>query len=435
MHDVLLISCLLVCVVSFYLIFIKYYNKVALLQSRVTELEKENLLLKAQHDFTVEQYKTFEQKFKLQFESYTEQLLKNKSDILQKETTNTITGLLNPLKDKINEFQQKVERTYQDESREIFSLKNEINKLVVNNFNMAKETLNLTNALKGNVKAQGIWGEIILDKVLEHSGLREGIEYIKQGSNLQLKNEDDKIMRPDVIINLPDHKHLVIDAKVSLVNYQQHISSMQANDDGVEQDHLKLFIKSIQNHIVTLSNKNYQHNDQLLSPDFVMLFFPIEGAFSLALQVMPELLTQAFNHKIIIVSPTTLLATLKTIASIWLVDKQNKNAMQIALESGLLYDKFVGFTEDLVAIGQAINKVDTCYHAALNKLSQGKGNLIAKAEKIRELGAKAKKKIEYNLQNNLIHSENDNDKHKHSSYNSFLGNTDAINTEMELGDD
>jgi DNA recombination protein RmuC len=302
-------------------------------------------------------------------------------------------------KEKISEFQLKIENTYQQESREIFSLKNEINKLLINNTDMARETENLTRALKGNAKAQGIWGEIILEKILESSGLREGEEYITQGRNLKLKSEDNRSLKPDVIINLPDNKHLIIDAKVSLTNYEQYIEAVN-NDSPKEiiQEKVNLFIKSIQSHINNLSGKNYQYSEGLLTPDFVILFLPIEGAFSLALQIMPELLMQAWHSKIIIVSPTTLFATLKTIASIWLFEKQNKNAILIAKESGLLYDKFVLFTEDLTKIGLALNKADEAYNAAVNKLSTGKGNILSKTEKIRILGAKASKKLDQKLQ-------------------------------------
>ena len=393
--NIFLISQLLLCLIVCY----KLYNS-RLAQLRLSaDLEKEIVRLTAHNEYLLQQnseikqhHEKAESDLKLYFENYANNLLKAKSDILQSETQINLNHILLPLKEKITEFQSKVEATYQNEAREIFSLKNEIGKLLANNVNMLKETENLTNALKGNVKAQGIWGELILDKILESSGLRKGIEYITQGTDLDLKTEDNKALRPDVIINLPDNKHLIIDAKVSLVHYEQYIaSSAQRNEP--DQQNLSLFIKSIQNHISNLSSKNYQFNEKLLSPDFVMLFFPIEGAFSLALQTMPDLLLKAWQHKIIIVSPTTLFATLKTIASIWLFEKQNKNAMKIATESGLLYDKLVLFTEDLTKVGQAIIKADEAYHQAVNKLSSGRGNIITKTEKIRQLGAKTKKKL------------------------------------------
>lgn len=380
----------------------------------ILALEKENVLLKSQNDFlkqqnveTKENIKNSEQKLKLQFENFTQQIINDKSQILERETKANITSILQPLKEKITEFTTKVEQTYHNESREMFSLKNEINKLLINNSNMARETENLTKALKGNVKAQGIWGELILEKILESSGLREGVEYVTQGRDLKLKTFDNKIVKPDVIVNLPENKHIIVDAKVSLTHYEKYIEDINANQSTIDtasygsDANLNLFIKSIQSHIANLSSKQYQYNEQLMTPDFVILFLPIEGAFSIALQVMPDLLMQAWNNKIIIASPTTLFATLKTVASIWLFEKQNKNALLIAKESGLLYDKFVAFTEDMTKIGQAISKADESYHAALSKLSLGRGNIISKSEKIRTLGAKATKKLKIDSEDDL----------------------------------
>lgn len=398
MLEIFLIIQLLVCIVVFYQLLKKQNTQV----STILELEKEKASLRSENDFLKQtniqikqQSEKFETDLKYYFENYSNQLLKNKTETLKQETKSSLDTLLSPLKDKLNEFQHKVEQTYQAESREMFSLKNEVNKLLANNASMLKETTNLTNALKGNVKAQGVWGEIILEKILESSGLRAGIEYVTQGSELKLKDEDNKTLKPDVIVNLPDNKHLIIDAKVSLTHYEQYLST---RDD----DYLGLFIKSIQSHINNLSSKNYQYNEKLLSPDFVMLFFPIEGAFSLALQTMPDLLMQAWHRKIIIVSPTTLFATLKTIASIWMFEKQNKNAMLIAKESGLLYDKLVSFTEDLTKVGQALSKAEEFYHGAVAKLSSGRGNIISKSEKIKKLGAKTKKQLtnEWNRDDN-----------------------------------
>ena len=413
------------------LIILNSISTIKKLNNDILSLEKENVLLKSQNDHLKQQYfdtkesiKQSEQKLKLQFENFTNQILNDKSQILERETKNNITNLLLPLKAKIAEFTQKVDRNYSEETKEIFSLKNEINKLITNNSNMARETENLTNALKGNVKTQGIWGEVILEKVLESSGLREGEEYITQGRDLQLKSLDNKILRPDVIVNLPDNKHIIIDAKVSLTHYEKYIQALNSQEDNnLVETNLNLFIKSIQNHIANLSSKQYQANEQLLTPDFVILFLPIEGAFSMALQIMPDLLMQAWNNKIIITSPTTLLATLKTVASIWLFEKQNKNAILIARESGLLYDKFVAFTEDLTKIGQAISKSEEAYHAALNKLSLGRGNIINRAEKIKELGAKTSKKLK-------IDNQGDTDaRHVDDSHSSSRAN--ILETDLE----
>ncbi len=416
------------CLGIIFIIF-NFLSTIKSLNNNIIGLEKENALLTSQNEFLKQQYndtkeniRQSEQKLKLQFENFTNQLLNDKAQILERETKNNITNLLQPLKEKITEFTQKVERNHSEETREIFSLKNEISKLIINNSNMARETENLTNALKGNVKSQGMWGEVILEKILESSGLREGEEYILQGRDLQLKSIDNKNLRPDVIVNLPDNKHIVIDAKVSLTHYEKYIEANNAqlakSTDGVSQaeTYLNLFIKSIQNHIANLSSKQYQTNEQLITPDFVILFLPIEGAFSMALQVMPDLLMQAWNQKIIITSPTTLLATLKTVASVWLFEKQNKNAILIARESGLLYDKFVAFTDDLAKIGQSIGKADEAYHTALNKLSLGRGNIISRAEKIKELGAKASKKLKIDNQEGTDVQSNDDSPNSNRDY-------------------
>ncbi|MBP9721983.1 MAG: DNA recombination protein RmuC [Gammaproteobacteria bacterium] len=395
----------LVTVVIIYNIYLIINSKK--LNAQILELEKENICLNTQNSNFKQQSKILE----TQFENYISKILNNKTEILTREANTSINNIILPLREKLTEFQQKVEQTYQNESREIFSLKNEINKLLANNISMARETQSLTQALKGSAKAQGVWGEIILAKILESSGLREGEEYVTQGRDLQLRSADNKILKPDVIINLPDNKHLIIDAKVSLTNYEQYIEAVNAGDKQSEQENLHLFLKSVQKHINNLSSKKYQYTENLATPDFVMLFLPIEGAFSLALQVMPELLTEAWDNKIVIVSPTTLFATLKTIASIWLFEKQNRNAIIVAKESGLLYDKFVAFTEDLTKIGQAITKADEAYHLAVNKLTTGKGNIVAKAEKIRELGAKTSKKLKPEWKNSVDTDTDINNEH------------------------
>ena len=255
---------------------------------------------------------------------------------------------------------------------------------------MSLETINLTRALKGDVKAQGNWGEIVLEKILENSGLREGEEYISQGRNLKLKDETGKAQKPDIIVNLPDHKKIIIDSKVSLTHYERYVSS-ESDSREIE---LKSFIESITGHLKDLSSKSYQLNDKLLSPDFVLMFFPIEGAFSLALQKDPKIFQWAWERSIIIVSPTTLLATLKTVHSIWRQEKSNKNAQLISQESGKLYDKMAIFLEDMHKVGDSIKKTESIYQQAYSKLSTGRGNIISRLDKIKTLGAKAQKSIE-----------------------------------------
>lgn len=328
------------------------------------------------------------------FKNLSQEILYNKSKLFRIEAEKNIANLLNPLKEKIQSFQTKVEETYSQESRERFSLKEKIRELCQVHERLEEETKHLSQALKGDVKAQGQWGEIILSTLLEASGLKEGEHYIIQGKDLKLENEEGKRQKPDVIIKLPDDKHIIIDAKVSLSHYERFIVSPSEKE---KQSHLAQFISSLRTHVTQLSKKQYSSSQILNTPEFVLMFFPIEGAFSLALQSDPTIFQFSWDHSIVIVSPTTLLATLKTVESIWKREKQNRNAIEIALASGRLYDKFTLFTEDLLQIGNSLKKAEDSYQQALQKLHNGKGNIISKLEKIKQLGAKTSKQIPKNL--------------------------------------
>ena len=328
------------------------------------------------------------------FKNLSQEILYNKSKLFRIEAEKNIANLLNPLQEKIKSFQTKVEETYSQESRERFSLKEKIRELCQVHERLEEETKHLSQALKGDVKAQGQWGEIILSTILEASGLKEGEHYITQGRDLKLENEEGKRQKPDVIIKLPDDKHIVIDAKVSLSHYERFIVS---DSEKEKQSHLSQFISSLRTHVAQLSKKQYSSSQTLNTPEFVLMFFPIEGAFSLALQSDPTIFQFSWDHSIVIVSPTTLLATLKTVESIWKREKQNRNAIEIALASGRLYDKFTLFTEDLLQIGNSLKKAGDNYQQALQKLHIGKGNIISKLEKIKQLGAKTSKQIPKNL--------------------------------------
>ena len=255
---------------------------------------------------------------------------------------------------------------------------------------MTETTSNLTMALRGDVKAQGNWGQEVLARILEASGLREGEEYIAQGKGLDLVDSEDKRAQPDVIVNLPDNKHIIVDSKVSLTYYDQLIVEQ---DQDKKKSLLNELVSSIYKHVDGLSGKKYQHLDELLTPDFVLMFVPIEGAFSIALQADKELHSYAWNKSVVIVSPTTLMATLRTVSSIWKIERQSRNAQVIATESGLLYDKFVGFISDMQEIGDKLKGTQQAYDGAMNKLSNGRGNLIGKVEKLKELGAKTFKNL------------------------------------------
>ena len=325
--------------------------------------------------------------FSTEFENLANKILEDKSKKFTEQNKTNLDNILNPLKEKIKTFEEKVEKSYNTEAAERNSLKGEIKALVTLNKQISEEANNLAKALKGDSKKQGNWGEIILEKVLERSGLQRGTEYEMQVS---FTDEAGKRVQPDAIIYLPDKKHIVVDAKVSLVAYESFVN---APTDEERERNLQAHVISVKNHIKGLSEKNYQSLGQLDTPDFVLLFMPIESSFSLAVQADNELFNYAWERKIVIVSPSTLLATLRTIASIWKQERQTRNALEIAKQSGDLYDKFVGFVEELIVVGRKMTDAKGSYDEAMKKLSTGKGNLIRRAETIKELGAKTTKDI------------------------------------------
>ncbi len=317
-----------------------------------------------------------------EFENIAHKILKDRSDEFSASNHKNLAEILNPLKEKIQNFEKKVEDAYEKEMRDKVSLREELRNLTKLNAKMSEDAENLTKALKGDVKKQGNWGEVILERVLERSGLTRGQEYereeVVEGSNASQQ-------RPDVIVHLPDNKHIIIDSKVSLVAYERFVTD---NNDDLQGRNLKEHIISLRNHVKYLSEKNYQNALSINTPDFVLMFVPIEASFSVAVQADSELFSYAWERKIVIVSPTTLLATLRTISSIWKQENQTRNAQEIARLSGALYDKFIGFTEDLLKIKNNIVKADEAYESAIRKMKDGNGNIIRTAEKIKELGAK-----------------------------------------------
>ncbi|MCU1716863.1 DNA recombination protein RmuC [Pseudomonas sp. 5P_3.1_Bac2] len=294
--------------------------------------------------------------------------------------------LLEPLKERIQSFEKRVEESYQQEARERFSLAKELERLQQLNQRLGDEATNLTRALKGQ-KTQGNWGELVLERVLEHAGLEKGREYQTQVS---LKSADGERFQPDVLIQLPGDKQVVVDAKVSLTAYQQFIA---AEHDEARQQALKQHVLSLRSHLKGLSLKDYQRLEGLHSLDFVLLFVPIEAAFAAALQADPGLFQEAFDQHIVIVSPTTLLATLRVIDSLWRQERQSQNAREIAERAGALYDKFVAFIQDLDEVGARLQQLDKAYAAARNKLSDGRGNVISRIENLKLLGARASKSL------------------------------------------
>ena len=327
----------------------------------------------------------------VQFENVANKILEEKNKKFNEQSQKDITNLLTPFKDQFQQFQTVVKDSFGTQAKEQFALKEEIKRVVEVHESMTLQTRGLTDALKGDSKTQGNWGEVMLEKILDDSGLRKGQDYIVQGAGMGLKeSETGKSQRPDVVIHLPDNKHVIIDSKVSLTHYEGFCSAETAEEKS---QYLAQFLRSVKKHVTDLQDRGYEHIDKLESPDFVLMFMPIEGAYALAVQSDTELHRYAWDKKIVIVCPSTLFATLKTIASIWRLELQNKHAVEIARQGGELYDKVVGFIEDMDAIGNQLGKVQKTYDGAMNKLSTGRGNIIGKTEKLKTLGAKAKKSM------------------------------------------
>jgi DNA recombination protein RmuC len=334
---------------------------------------------------------TLNERFTKEFENLANRIFDDKSQKFTEQNKTNIGELLNPLGEKIKDFEKKVNDVYVTEGKERASLKNQLEMLQQLNQQMSKEANNLTKALKGENKIQGNWGEFILESVLEKSGLVKGSEYKVQES---YTNEEGKRLQPDVIISLPENKTLIIDSKVSLNAYER-FSSAESDEERIQAG--KEHILSLRTHLKGLSGKSYQNIHQIQSLDFVLLFIPIEPAFALAVQSDPGLFNDAFEKNIVIVSPTTLLATLRTVASIWRNEKQSANAIDIAKKAGDLHDKFEGFIKDLIEVGKKIDQTKSNYNDAMNKLVDGKGNIINRFEELRKLGAKADKQLPQSL--------------------------------------
>jgi DNA recombination protein RmuC len=363
-------------------------TQLSLEKQQVAKLEEaykaQQIRLKEQEIFVAQA----QERFAKDFELIASQILKQKTAEFTETNRSNLDILLNPLKENIKAFEDKVEKVYKSESDERNVLKGEISKLMELNKQISDEAHQLSRALKGDNKKQGNWGEMVLDKLMEGSGLIEGTNYSKQSS---FTDESGSRLQPDVIIYLPEEKHLVIDAKVSLVAYEKLIN---AETDEDRLTYTKQHITSIKAHISGLSSKNYYDLYQINSPEFVLLFMPIESSFALAIQFDKDLFEFAWNRRVVLVTPSTLLATLKTVASIWKQEQQTKNAIDIATKAGQLYDKFVGFINDLEKVGDHINKSQKVYGDAMNKLTLGNGNLVSKVETLKKLGAKNTKDID-----------------------------------------
>ena len=352
-----------------------------------SQLAAQNESLQQLLDSQKEEIVKIQEEAKLQFENLANKILEEKTLKFTEQNQQNLKNILNPLQEKITDFEKKVENTHKESIDYHAALRQQILGLKEMNLQMSKETLNLTKALKGDSKIQGNWGELVLERVLEKSGLEKGREYEIQKS---FTTEEGNRVQPDVIINLPDGKKMIVDSKVSLTAYEKYINE---EDDEQKNSFLKEHVNSLKRHVEQLGSKNYQHLYQMESPDFVLLFIPIEPAFAIALNEDTQLYNKAFEKNIVIVTPSTLLATLRTIDSMWTNQKQQENAYEIARQAGALYDKFDGFVTDLVKIGKKMDEAKTEYEGAMNKLVDGKGNLITSVQKLKIMGAKAKKSL------------------------------------------
>jgi DNA recombination protein RmuC len=322
-----------------------------------------------------------------QFKNLANEILEEKSKRFAEQNQQNLDILLKPLQEKLTDFRKQVDETYQSEARERFALKQEVEKLAGLNLRMTDETRALTNALKGESKTQGDWGELVLETILENSGLRKGEEYLVQDTQTI---SDGSRLQPDVVIRLPESKHLVIDSKVSITAYTRYI---QADDEAIKTAELNSHVLSMKQHIQGLSAKNYQDLYGVGSIDFVLMFIPIEPAFLAAMRHAPDIYQEALKKNIVIVCPSTLLATVRTVAHLWRQEHQNRNAQEIARQCASLYDKFVGFVEDLDKVGQRLEQAQISYTDAVGKLKTGRGNLIRTAENVKKLGVKPNKSL------------------------------------------
>lgn len=370
---------------------IKWLKETEELKSRVIALESRNESLSEILE-TEKRYSEEKQKeLRIQLELLGKDIVNQGATVLKNENEQKLNALLDPLKERITSFEKEVREANKQDIERFASMSSTIKSLTEQHSKMHNTAQNLVDALKGEQKVQGDWGELALERILETSGLEKNREYFIQNS---FRDSDGNLLRPDVIIQLPDEKHIVIDSKVSLKAFEQYIN---ASDDEIKKRALSDHLLSIKTHIKILGEKDYSHLPGITSPDFVLMFIPLESSFALAIKEEPNIYQQAWEKRVVLVTPSTLLATLKTVGSIWKQERQNKNAIEIAEQAGRLYDKFVGFVSDMEKIGSKQKDAILAYDQAMNKLTIGSGNLMKSAEKLRVMGAKAKKQIDKKL--------------------------------------
>ncbi len=367
-------------------------------EKKTTTAETQLTEAKKHHEEYIKNIKNMQEQTEKTFENLANKVLKNTSDTFEKTSQKNLETTISPLKDKLKDFKETVDKSFSDHAKEQHTLRSEIDRMIKTSNTITSEAKNLTQAIKGDSKMQGNWGEFHLERLLEQSGLRKNTNY-----KLQVSLKDEKgYQRPDAVVYLPDNKHIIIDAKVSLTNYADYYNE---SDVELQASHLKKFIKSVEEHVKNLSDVSYHSNTEVTSPDFVFMFMPTEPAYILAMIEKPTLHSDAWRKKVVIVSPTTLLANLTTVASLWRLHQQQQNTLEIARQGAGLYDKFVGFVTDMESLDSNLTRAQTSYDNAFSKLKSGNGNLITRVENLRKLGVPSKKQ----LSTDLIEAEDDDD--------------------------
>ena len=362
----------------------------AVLSARALGAESEKAQLQKQlgeHSQHIEQTR---RQLQSEFENQHRKFMEEGQERLQRWSKDSFQNMVLPVDQELKALQKSIHEVYDREARERLSLKNEIEFMIKAQGQLSFEAQSLTKALRGDSRAQGHWGEIVLERILESSGLREGEEFVVQGRGLGLKSEEGQTRKPDVLVRLPGDRHLIIDSKVSLTAFENYLNQESETE---KKQHLEEFLASIRRHIEDLSAKDYSQLYGVNSPDFVLLFMPTDGAFSLAHQSDPNLFLLAMEKRVAIVSPSLLFPNLRTVEAIWRQERQNRNAEEIARQAGSLYDKFAGLLEDLGDLTNHMRRADESRSAIFNKLKDGRGNLMNQVEKLRLLGARTKKRL------------------------------------------
>lgn len=372
------------------------------LQNEMSTFREENGRLKERIKFIEEEKEKLAKESETRFQNIANEILTTNSRIFKEQNETRLSEILTPLKENIEQFKKTINDSYSNEARERFSLQERIKELIELNQSISKEAKDLTTALKGNSKVQGDWGEMILENILEKSGLEKGREYEVQVTTDEngktLRNDDGAALRPDVVVNYPGNRRVVIDSKVSLSAYVNYINSETPEE---QETYAKQHLASVRNHIAELRDKKYQDYVGGGKTDFVMMFIPNEAAYITAMQLDCKLWQDAYDVRVLLVSPTQLISALRLVAQLWSHDRQTRNAIEIAKVGGNMYDKFVGFVDDMYKIEKSIKQTNDTYYSAMNKLHEGKGNLVSYAEKMRTLGAKASKSLPDQLKNEI----------------------------------